>query len=117
MTGDNALKAKVGETVLIVHCQANRDTRPHLIGGHGDHVWEQGKFNNPPKKDLETWFVRGGSAAAALYTFRQPGLYAYVNHNLIEAAELGATAHVTVEGDWNNDLMMQVKAAGPIVAN
>ncbi len=46
LTGDNALKAKVGETVLIVHSQANRDTRPHLIGGHGDYVWEQGKFAN-----------------------------------------------------------------------
>ena len=32
LTGDNAMKAKVGETVLIVHSQANRDTRPHLIG-------------------------------------------------------------------------------------
>ena len=94
------MKAKVGETVLIVHSQANRDTRPHLIGGHGDYVWEEGKFANPPAKDLETWFIRGGSAGAALYTFLQPGVYAYVNHNLIEAVELGATAHFVVEGDW-----------------
>ena len=46
LTGENAMKAKVGETVLIVHSQANRDTRPHLIGGHGDYVWETGKFSN-----------------------------------------------------------------------
>ena len=69
LTGDNAMKAKVGETVMIVHSQANRDTRPHLIGGHGDYVWELGKFANPPAKDLETWFIRGGSAGAAIYTF------------------------------------------------
>lgn len=110
LTGDNALKSKVGETVLFVHSQANRDTRPHLIGGHGDLVWETGKFNNPPERDLETWFIRGGSAGSALYRFRQPGIYAYVNHNLIEAANLGATAHVVVDGDWDNDLMMQVTA-------
>ncbi|CAL8976451.1 Copper-containing nitrite reductase [Rhodoplanes serenus] len=115
LTGKNALTAKVGETVLIVHSQANRDTRPHLIGGHGDHVWETGKFANPPEKNLETWFVRGGSAAAALYTFLQPGVYAYVNHNLIEAAELGATAHVKVDGEWSDDLMKQVTPPGPIV--
>ena len=66
LTGDQALPARVGENVLIIHAQANRDTRPHLIGGHGDFVWETGKFNNPPQRDLETWFVRGGSAAAAL---------------------------------------------------
>jgi nitrite reductase (NO-forming) len=110
LTGDKALTAEQGETVLFIHAQANRDSRPHLIGGHGDLVWESGKFNNPPERDLETWFIRGGSAGAALYTFLQPGVYAYVNHNLIEAVNLGATAHVIVGGDWNNDLMEQVVA-------
>ncbi len=110
LTGDNALIAEQGETVLFVHSQANRDSRPHLIGGHGDLVWEHGKFNNAPLRDQETWFIRGGSAGCALYTFLQPGVYAYVNHNLIEAVNLGATAHVVVGGDWNNDLMAQVTA-------
>ena len=110
LTGDNALTAEQGENVLFVHSQANRDSRPHLIGGHGDLVWEAGKFNNVPDRDLETWFIRGGSAGAALYRFLQPGVYAYVNHNLIEAVNLGATAHVVVGGNWNNDLMEQVVA-------
>jgi len=114
LTGKNALRAKVGETVLIIHSQANRDSRPHLIGGHGDYVWETGSFSNPPEKDLETWFIRGGSAGAALYTFRQPGVYAYVNHMLVEAVELGALAHFKVEGTWNDDLMKQVSAPQPI---
>lgn len=114
LTGDNAMTAKVGERVLILHSQANRDTRPHLIGGHGDYVWQEGKFNNVPDVDLETWFIAGGSAGAALYTFLQPGIYAYVNHNLIEAVELGATAHFKVEGEWNGDLMTQVEAPTPI---
>ena len=116
LTGKNALTAKVGETVLIVHSQANRDTRPHLIGGHGDYVWDGGKFSNPPQTGLETWFIPGGSAAAALYTFRQPGIYAYVSHNLIEAVELGATAHIKVEGTWDDDLMKQVRPPEPIPA-
>ena len=114
LTGKNSMNANVGETVLIVHSQANRDSRPHLIGGHGDYVWEQGKFSNPPDVNLETWFVRGGSAAATLYTFKQPGIYAYVNHNLIEAALLGATAHFIVGGTWNYDLMKQISPPGPI---
>ena len=115
LTGENALTGKVGETVLFIHSQANRDSRPHLIGGHGDYVWEEGKFANAPLKDLETWFVRGGSAAAALYTFHQPGLYAYVNHNLIEAILLGAAAHMMVEGDrWDHDLMTTPAPVGAI---
>lgn len=114
LTGDNAMKAKVGETVLIIHSQSVRDTRPHLIGGHGDYVWERGSFSDKPQTDLETWFIAGGSAGAALYKFLQPGVYAYLNHNLIEAVMLGATAHFSVEGKWDNDLMEQIQKPSPI---
>jgi nitrite reductase (NO-forming) len=114
LTGENSLTAKVGESVLFIHSQANRDTRPHLIGGHGDYVWQSGSFNDAPQTNLETWFVAGGSAAAALYTFQQPGLYVYLNHNLIDAVLKGAAAHVKVEGEWNNDLLEQIEKAGPI---
>jgi nitrite reductase (NO-forming) len=116
LTGDGALKAKVGETVLFIHAQANRDSRPHLIGGHGDVVWEGGSFADRPDTNLETWFIRGGSAGAMVYTFVQPGIYAYVNHNLIEAVLLGAFAHVVVDGEWNDDIMMQVAKPHPIAS-
>lgn len=109
ITGANAMKFNVGDTVLMVHNSCNVDSRPHLIGGHGDYVWET-SFDVAPLTSMETWFVRGGSAAAAMYTFEQPGVYAYVNHNLIIAALKGATAHFVVEGEWNNALMEQVVA-------
>lgn len=114
LTGDNAMTAKVGESVLFIHSQANRDTRPHLIGGHGEYVWERGSFDDDPATNQETWLIAGGSAGAAFYTFKQPGVYAYVNHNLIEAVLKGATGHVVVDGDWNNDLMEQVSAPAEI---
>jgi nitrite reductase (NO-forming) len=114
LTGNNALTATVGEKVLFIHAQANRDSRPHLIGGHGDLVWRGGSFTDTPATNLETWFVEGGAAVAMLYQFKQPGMHAYVNHNLIEAILLGAAAHVNVEGEWDNDLMQQIKEPGPI---
>lgn len=115
LTGANAMQANVGETVLLVHSQPNRDTRPHLIGGHGDYVWAEGKFNNAPKRDLETWFIPGGAAGSALYTFKQPGTYVYLNHNLIEAVLLGAAAHIQVAGDkWDHDLMTTPSKVGAI---
>ena len=107
LTGDNAMKANVGDSVLFVHSQANRDSRPHIIGGHGDYVWERGNLHQPPLTDLETWHIAGGSAGAAIYKFLQPGVYAYVNHNLIDAILKGGAAHVVVEGEWNNDLLEQ----------
>jgi nitrite reductase (NO-forming) len=90
LTGKNAMTANVGETVLIVHSQANRDSRPHLIGGHGDHVWETGKVRQPARDRSGDLVHPRRIGGAALYTFKQPGIYAYVNHNLIEAVELGA---------------------------
>lgn len=114
LTGEGSLKASVGETVLMVHSQANRDTRPHLIGGHGDYVWSTGSFTDPPQTGLETWFIAGGAAGCAIYTFRQPGVYAYVNHNLIEAVLKGATAIFKVDGQWNDDLMKQVRKPSQI---
>lgn len=114
LTGENALIAKQGERVLFVHHQANRDSRPHLIGGHADLVWPAGSFNEKPQRGVQTWFIPGGSGTAMLYTFRQPGTYAYLNHNLIEAFALGAVAQIKVSGKWNNDLMMTVQAPSPI---
>jgi len=114
LIGDNAMKAKVGETVLFIHSQANEDTRIHMIGGHGDLVWPGGSFKNTPTVDRETWHINGGECGVAMYTFKQPGIYAYVNHNLIQAVMKGAAGHVSVEGKWNNDLMEQVQKPGPI---
>ncbi len=114
LTGENALKAKVGDKVLFIHSQANRDARPHLIGGHADPGWAGRPFADKPATNLETWFVPGGSGAAMLYEFRQPGQYTYVNHNLIEGIILGAAAQVNVEGKWDDNLMKQVEAPGPI---
>ncbi|WDU51798.1 copper-containing nitrite reductase [Taylorella equigenitalis] len=109
-TGENAMTAKVGETVMIYHSQANRQSYPHLIGGHGEYVWERGNLADTPVTDIETWMIAGGSAGAAMYTFKQPGTYTYLSHNLIEAVNLGALAHIKVDGTWDNDLMEQTAA-------
>ena len=109
LQGEGVLKASVGENVLIVHSQANRQSYPHLIGGHGDYVWERGGFNNPPRVDLETWDIAAGSAGASIHTIRQPGTYVYLSHNLIEAFVFDAKAVLEAEGEWNNDLMQQLR--------
>jgi len=114
MLGKNSLTANVGEKVLFITSQANRDTRFHLIGGHADLFWPGGKFNNKPYTDFETWAVPGGSAAAALYQFREPGTYVFLNHNLIEAFEYGAIAQIKVSGNWDSTYMKQIEKPSPI---
>jgi nitrite reductase (NO-forming) len=114
LLGKNALTANVGEKVLFITAQANRDTRFHLIGGHADLYWPGGKFNNKPYTDFETWAVPGGSAAAALYKFREPGTYVFLNHNLIEAFDYGAIAQIKVAGQWDSSYMKQLEKPSPI---
>ena len=114
LLGPNALKAKVGEKVLFITSEANRDTRFHLIGGHADLYWPGGKFSNKPYTDFETWAVPGGSAAAVLYRFREPGTYVLLNHNLIEAFAYGALAQVKVEGKWDSSLMKVIHPQNPL---
>ena len=114
LQGDGQLTANVGENVLIVHSQANRHSYPHLIGGHGDYVWERGSFSDAPKTGLETWVIAAGSAGASIHTIRQSGTYVYLSHNLIEAFAFDAKAILVAEGEWDNDLMEQVKPPSAI---
>lgn len=114
LLGKNAMTANVGENVLFISANANRDTRIHIIGGHADLFWPGGKFNNKPFVDFETWPIPGGSAAAALYKFREPGTYVYLNHNLVEAFVLGAIAHVKIEGKWDDTYMKSIEKPAPL---
>lgn len=109
LTRDIRLEAEVGDTLLMLHSQANYPSWPHLIGGHGDWVWPYGKFNNQPDEGLESWDVVPGGTAAAVYTFRQPGVYAYLNHNLNIAFLKDAKAFIHVSGEWDNEVMEQTR--------
>ncbi|MDH3269991.1 MAG: copper-containing nitrite reductase [Gemmatimonadota bacterium] len=114
LTADIRLEAEVGETVLMLHSQANNPSFPHLIGGHGDWVWPYGKFANRPDEGLESWDVVAGGTAAAVYTFEQEGVYAYLNHNLIKAFLYDAKAFIHVTGGWDDELMTNTFTARPI---
>ena len=114
LQGDGKLTANVGEKVLILHAQANRQSYPHLIGGHGDYVWERGGFNSPPQLDLETWDIAAGSAGASIHHLQQPGTYVYLSHNLIEAFLYDTKAILDVKGEWDDNLMEQLRKTRPI---
>ncbi len=114
LTADIRLEAAVGETILMLHSQANNPSFPHLIGGHGDWVWPYGKFGNQPDEGLESWDVVAGGTAAAVYTFQQEGTYAYLNHNLIKAFLFDAKAFIHVTGGWDDELMTNTFTTRPI---
>ena len=69
------------------------------------------KRETSPHHDLRVskWFTAGWGAVAVAFAS-----FAALLDNLIEAVMLGATAHVVVDGEWNDDLMMQVVKPEPI---
>lgn len=110
LMNEHAMTAETGQNVLFITASCNIDARFHLIGGHADLVWNGGSFHDRPSTDFETWSVPGGSAVAVLYRFRQPGTYAFVDHDLIKAFVFNAAGQVKVTGPKNDDLMKQVAA-------
>ena len=116
LTGDNALQARVGETVRFFYGQANDESWIHIIGGHFDTVYSRGSFHPDSDREygVETTVVPAGSVVVAEYTFRYPGLYLLVNHELIRATEKGQAVQIRVEGEEDPDIMTIVSPPGPI---
>ena len=57
---------------------------------------------------VETTVVPAGSVIAFEYTFRYPGLYLLVNHELIKATEKGQAVQIMVGGEPDPDIMTVV---------
>ncbi|MDA0771135.1 MAG: copper-containing nitrite reductase [Chloroflexi bacterium] len=116
LTGDNALKINVGDTVRYFYGQANDESWIHIIGGHFDKVFARGSFNpnSAIEYGVETTTVAAGSVTVVEYTFRYPGMYLFVNHKLIRATEKGQAVQMVVEGPENTDIMTVVSPPAPI---
>lgn len=97
LTGDNAMKAKVGETVRIYFGVGGfLPSSLHLIGEIFDRVYpEAGGVANT---NVQTTFVPAGGATIVEFKLDVPGTYALVDHSLGRALDKGAAAHLVVTG-------------------
>lgn len=98
LAGNNALKAKVGETVrLYVGVGGPNITSSfHVIGEIFDTVYPEGA--SQPVHDVQTTRVSAGGAAAVEMAFQVPGQYILVDHSLSRLMR-GAAGFITVEGE------------------
>ncbi len=101
LTGDNALKAKVGEKVrlFIGNGGPNLVSSFHVIGEIFDKVWFEGgtKF----QENVQTTLIPAGGAAIAEYKTEVPGTYVLVDHSIFRAFNKGALGMMKVEGPEN----------------
>jgi nitrite reductase (NO-forming) len=101
MTGDRALKAKVGESVRLYvgNGGPNLVSSFHVIGEIFDKVWFEGGTRY--QENVQTTLVPAGGAAIAEFHTEVPGSYILVDHSIFRAFNKGALAMMKVEGAPN----------------
>jgi nitrite reductase (NO-forming) len=98
LTGDKALKAKVGETVrlFVGNGGPNLVSSFHVIGAIFDEVRFEGGSNI--QKNVQTTLIPSGGAAIAKFRTHVPGSYVLVDHSIFRAFNKGALAILKVDG-------------------
>ena len=105
IAGDNALKAKAGETVrmYVGNGGPNLVSSFHVIGEIFDKVYvEAGKLIN---ENVQSTLIPAGGAAIIEFKADIPGSYTLVDHSIFRAFNKGALGQLKVEGDENPEIM------------
>lgn len=97
LTGERALRAKVGEKVRIYFGVGgpNLTSSFHVIGEIFDTVYPEGA--SEPVHNVQTTLVPAGGATIVEFTLDVPGTYILVDHSLTRLLK-GAVAQIVVEG-------------------
>lgn len=104
MTGDNALKAKVGETVRLYvgNGGPNLVSSFHVIGEIFDKVYKEGasEFNT----NIQTTLVPAGGSAIVEYKVEVPSNLVLVDHSIFRTFNKGSLGIMKVEGSENKEI-------------
>ena len=105
LTGDDALTAKVGETVRIYFGVGgpNKTSSFHVIGEIFDKVYQLASLTTEPLTDVQTITVPPGGAAVVDMTMDVPGEYVLVDHALSRAAR-GLVGKLVVDGNEQTEI-------------
>jgi nitrite reductase (NO-forming) len=111
LTGSNAWKAHVGESIRIFFGVGgpNLTSSFHVIGAIFDKVYPEGSLTSVPETNVQTTHVSAGGATAVEFTARVPGTYSIVDHSL-GRMEKGAAAQIVVDGPDQPSIFQAIKA-------
>jgi nitrite reductase (NO-forming) len=100
LTGERALKAKVGETVrlFVGNGGPNLVSSFHVIGESFDEVYPGGAIGGPIMRNVQTTTIPPGAAAIVEFTLDVPGTYLMVDHSIFRAFDKGALGLLEVTG-------------------
>lgn len=99
LTGENALSAKVGETVRLFlgNGGPNLVSSFHVIGEIFDRVQVEG--GDMVNENVQTTLIPAGGAAMVEFEIDVPGEYILVDHSIFRAFNKGALAMLHATGD------------------
>ncbi len=102
LMGDNALQAKVGETIRIFvgNGGPNLTSSFHIIGEIFDSIHPEGSTSTT-LENIQTTMIPSGGATIVEFKVNVPGTYIIVDHSLTRAFNKGALAQIKVTGDEN----------------
>ena len=100
--GDQALTAKVGETVRLFVGDGgpNLTSSFHVIGQIFDTVYPEGNLSTPTH-NVQTTMIPAGGSAIVDFKLDVPGTFIIVDHSLTRAFNRGALAQMKITGDEN----------------
>ncbi|HLU04886.1 MAG TPA: copper-containing nitrite reductase [Advenella sp.] len=104
LTGDNALKANVGETVrlFVGNGGPNLVSSFHVIGEIFDKVYvEGGTLEN---HNIQTTLIPAGGAAIAEFKLETPASLVLVDHSIFRAFNKGALGNLVVSGQTDRQV-------------
>jgi len=104
LTGDNALTAKVGETIRLFVGNGGPGlvSSFHVIGEIFDRVHVEG--GDLINENVQTTLIPAGGAAMMEFKVDVPGTFILVDHSIFRAFNKGALGMLKVEGEENKTL-------------
>ncbi len=109
LTGQGALKAKVGETVRIFYGNGgpNLVSSFHVIGEIFDRVYPESAVGSAPMTNVQTTHIPSGGAAMVELHLNAPGTYLLVDHSIFRIDQ-GAVGQLVVEGPQAPEIFNQI---------
>lgn len=116
LSGNHALKAKVGETVRIWFGVGgpNVTSSFHVIGEIFDRVYNLGSLTSEPLTNVQTVTVAPGGATMVEFKVDYPGKYALVDHALSRATK-GLIGYLEVEGKADDAIILNKSGKAPVM--
>lgn len=105
LTGDNAIRAQVGETVRLYvgNGGPNLVSSFHVIGEIFDVVYQEGGIK-VAQGNVQTTLIPAGGSAIVEFKVEVPGTFILVDHSIFRAFNKGALGMLKVEGDQNLEI-------------